>query len=121
MVGSRRTARGVTAVEAGIAFAIVGVALATIVPACIRSVHLARTAEAVEYTEKILSRAMVRRAQSPQTTLASAPLTPSGVPRGERIVDPPGTWEHATWRSIGFSIDEPHWYAYSLDVDIDPA
>ena len=107
--------RGLTAVEAAAAFAVLGVALAAIAPACVRSIRLARTAEAID-SLKQLSDATVA-SLSEGTKLASAPLTPALVPRGEQQLDPSGTWNHPTWRALHFGFEEPHWYAYRVDVD----
>ncbi len=111
----RASERGLTVVEAAAAFAVLGVALAAIGPACVRSVRLARTAEATE-SLKQLSDATVASLSS-GGSLASAPLTPAIVPRGEQQLDPSGTWNHATWRALHFGFEEPHWYAYRVDVD----
>jgi len=116
---SRRDERGVTAVEAAIAFAILGVTLAVVVPSCIRSVRLARTAEAAENLDHVVVSAAAERNAKPQVVLASTPLTPSTVPRGQMVSDPLGTWDHPTWKAIGFLIEDPHWYAYRLDIDPD--
>jgi type II secretory pathway pseudopilin PulG len=121
MSSRRGGERGMTAVEAAVAFAIVGVTLAAVVPSCLRSVRLARTAEAAENLERVMVSAAAQRNAAPQTALASTPLTPATVPRGQTVSDAPGTWDHPTWKAIGFSIDEPHWYAYRLDVDPDAA
>lgn len=111
----RASERGLTAVEAAAAFAVLGVALAAIGPACVRSVRLARTAEATE-SLKQLSDATVASLSS-GTTIGAAPLTPAIVPRGEQQTDPSGTWNHPTWRALHFGVEEPHWYAYRVDVD----
>lgn len=111
----RANERGVTAVEAAAAFAVLGIALAAIGPACVRSVRLTRTVEATD-TLKQLSDATVASLTS-GVTIGSAPLTPANVPRGEQQTDPNGTWNHPTWRALHFGIEEPHWYAYRVDVD----
>jgi hypothetical protein len=103
-----------TPVEAAVAFAVLGGALAAITPACLRSIRLTRTAEAVENLDKLA----VAAAQ--QSALAPAPLTPATVPQGAAVTDPPGTWDHPTWQALGFALEEPHWYAYRVDVDADP-
>jgi len=107
-----------TSIELAIAFAVVGTAVAATVPACIRAVRVARTAEATENVESIFLAAMRVRAD-PEATLLSAPLTPAAVPRGAMVVDPTGTWEHPTWKTLGISYDDPHWYSYRVDVDPD--
>jgi hypothetical protein len=42
------------------------------------------------------------------------------VPRGVAAEDPPGAWEHLTWKSLGFGFDRPHRYAFQFDSAIDP-
>lgn len=131
----RASSRGLTPLELAVAISVLGCALAATVPACIHAVHTARTAEAVENVEKLLRASIQRRNDDaalpssekgapekgapPRPTLASAPLTPSIVPRGSPASDPDGTWDHPTWKAIGFSLDAPHWYSYQLDVDPD--
>lgn len=111
----RANERGLTAVEAAAAFAVLGIALAAIGPACVRSVRLSRTVEATD-SLKQLSDATVAKLTS-GATIGSAPLTPAIVPRGEQQTDPSGTWNHATWRALQFGLEEPHWYSYRVDVD----
>lgn len=103
-----------TAVEAAAIFAVGAGTLAVMVPSCLRTVRLSRTAEASENLER-LARAVA--AQSPSASVSAAPLTPALVPRGAPQSDPAGSWDHPTWKALGFSIDEPHWYAYRVDVD----
>lgn len=100
--------------EAATAFAVIGGLLAVIVPSCLRAVQLSRTAEATENLER-LTRGVI--ALDPARPLAAAPLTPALVPRGTPAADPEGTWEHPTWKALGFALDAPHWYAYRVDVD----
>jgi type II secretory pathway pseudopilin PulG len=113
--GGRSASRGVTIVEASIAIAVLGVALAAMGPACVRSIRLARTAEAVD-SLKQLSDATVSYVSS-GGALASAPMTPAAIPRGEPVTDPAGTWSHPTWRALGFALEDPHWYSYRVDVE----
>lgn len=108
-----------TPVEAAVAFAVFFGALAATVPSCIRAVRVSRTAEAAENVEKLAQAAAVHLATKGAAALAAAPLTPSQVPRGTTVEDPPGTWDHPTWKALGFDIEEPHAYAYALQVDID--
>ncbi|GAC1352357.1 MAG: hypothetical protein NVS3B20_24380 [Polyangiales bacterium] len=108
-----------TAVEAAVVFAVVFGALAVTIPSCIRAVRLTRTAEAADNLALIIASASRTRNESPRTPLASAPPTPESVPRGQAVTDRLGTWDHPTWKTLGFSIEEPHWYVYQLDVDPD--
>ncbi|HEV8247312.1 MAG TPA: hypothetical protein VGP93_16150, partial [Polyangiaceae bacterium] len=34
--------------------------------------------------------------------------------RGELVVDPPATWEHPTWRELGFEFNEPHAFSFQF-------
>jgi hypothetical protein len=105
-----------TSVEAAVTVSVVACALAAVVPACVRAIRMSRTAEATENLE-LIARAWVAHGGDPGVVLPT-PLTPPLVPRGSAVADPPGTWEHPTWRALGFSIpeSEPHWYAYRLDA-----
>jgi hypothetical protein len=111
--------RSWTPVEAAAAFAVVFGALAATVPACIRAVRLTKTAEAAENLEKLAQASALRLSQ--KQPLLATPLTPAAVPRGTTVEDQPGTWDHPTWKALSFSIEEPHAYAYRVDVDVDPA
>jgi hypothetical protein len=45
-------------------------------------------------------------------------LTPAAPPRGKKEADPPGTWEHPTWKALAFRPSPegvPHAYAFSFD------
>jgi hypothetical protein len=104
-----------TAVEAAIAFAICGGAAAAIIPSCLSSLRTRRTSEATEHLDRIAQAAVT--CVNSGKELAPTPLTPAIVPRGSATSDPPGTWEHPTWRAVSFALDEPHWFAYRIDVD----
>lgn len=105
-----------TSVEGAVATSVVACVLAAVVPACIRAIRMSRTAEATENLE-LITRAWVAHGGDPLVLLPT-PLTPALVPRGTAVSDPPGTWEHPTWRALGFAIpeSEPHWYAYRLEA-----
>jgi hypothetical protein len=49
----------------------------------------------------------------------SVELTPAEVPRGVKVTDPPGTWDHLTWRALGFQMDHDHAYAFRFDSSAD--
>lgn len=105
-----------TPVELAAAISVLSCTLVVLIPSCARSVRMSRTAEATENLETI-SRAFAQHANDPGVTLPT-PLTPALVPRGSPAADPPGTWDHPTWRAIGFSIpeDNTHWFSYMLDA-----
>lgn len=105
-----------TPVEIAATVSVLACTLVVVIPACARSVRMSRTAEATENLETI-SRAFALHGNDPGLTLPT-PLTPALVPRGSAVSDPPGTWDHPTWRALGFSIpeDNSHWFSYMLDA-----
>ncbi len=113
--------RGLTAVEAAIAFAIGGSLLAVAIPAFVRELHASRFAEPVLGLQKIGDGALAYAAGKPAVSALpkSAPLTPSAPPRGTREVDPPGAWDHPTWTALGFRAAPegvPHAFAFAFDA-----
>jgi hypothetical protein len=107
-----------TPIELALAFAVGGSALAAMVPSCVRSIRVARTAEATENVETIFTAAL--NARNAGVPLTSTGLTPPNVPRGTTVVDPPGTWDHPTWKALGIAYEDPHWYAYRVEIDPEP-
>lgn len=114
--------RALTPVEAALAFAIGGSLLAVTVPAFLRNLHASRMSEALDGLERIRGRAFVLSDTAPLAAAfpESAPLTPASVPRATLIQDPPRTWDHPTWRLLGFSIETPHAYSFQLDAHNGP-
>jgi hypothetical protein len=108
--------RPLTPVEAAVAFAILGSVLAVAVPAFVRNVHASRFAEPLDGVARLSARASVLADASPQQAAYpdSAPLTPALVPRASLVSDPPGTWDHPTWRLLDFSLQVPHAYAFEF-------
>lgn len=105
--------RGLTAVEVAIGIAIVGALTAIAIPACVRELHASKLAEPVDGLARIGKSATAQGA-FPQT----APLTPDKTPRGKLEVDPPGTWDHPTWRTLDFRATRegvPHAFAFQID------
>jgi len=105
--------------------ALVSVLLAVVLsvaPAFLRNLRASRFVEPLDSLSYIASRATVLAAGRPVEMAypPAAPLTPSTVPRGELVVDLPGTWDHPTWRLLDFRVDEPHAYAFSFDSENGP-
>lgn len=94
-----------------------GTVAATMIPTFLRNVHASRLSEPVEGLKLIAARATLRAAGSPIENAfpESAPWTPATTPRGELQVDPPGTWDGATWRALDFSFDAAHAYSFSFE------
>jgi hypothetical protein len=103
----------VTAVEVAIGIAILGTLTAISVPACVREMHASKFAEPVQGLGRIGTAAAAADA-FPE----SAPLTPANVPRGKMEVDPPGAWDHPTWKALAFRPTPdgvPHAFSFQID------
>ena len=94
----------------------------SVVPAFLKNLRASRMAEPMDRLSYIASRATAIAAGRPVESAYpdAAPLTPSVVPRGELVLDPPGTWDHPTWRLLDFHYDEPHAYSFSFDSENGP-
>jgi hypothetical protein len=108
--------RPLSPVEAAVAFALGGSVLAITVPAFLRNLHASRVAEPLDGVSRLAARAVALAETAPQASAfpESAPLTPERVPRAELVKDPPGTWNHPTWRLLGFGFDVPHAYSFEF-------
>jgi len=97
--------------------AVAGSVLASTVPAFISNLRASRLAEPVEALNHIAMRATQRAVGLPASMAypASVALTPAKVPAGQRVVDPPGTWDHPTWRRLDFRMSEPHGFSYEFE------
>ena len=91
----------------------------SVAPAFLKNLRASRLTEPMDRLAFIASRATALAAGRPVESAypGSAPLTPATVPRGELLQDPPGTWDHATWRSLGFRFEEPHAYSYAFESE----
>ncbi len=109
--------RALTPVEAALAFAIGGSVLAVFVPTFVKNLHASRLSEPLEGLSRIAARSAHLADVSSQASAYpdSAPLTPELVPRGDTVSDPPGTWQHPTWRLLAFSFETPHAFSFSYE------
>lgn len=103
--------------EAAAAFAVIGSLLATALPSFARNLHASRLAEPIDGLHRIATRATALAAGRPAAEAypETVGLTPAQVPRGERVTDPPGTWNKPTWRELDFSFKGPHSYSFSFE------
>lgn len=94
-----------------------GSVLAVGVPAFMRDLHASRLAEPLDGLHHIAARATLLAAASDARAAypESVELTPSEVPAGKSVLDPPGTWEHPTWKRLEFRLERPHYYAFAFD------
>jgi hypothetical protein len=115
-------ARSWSALELSAIFAVGGSVLAVALPAFFRNLSASKLSEPIEGLDRMVTSAVAYAEERPQEISfpPSAPLTPAQVPRGVRTVDPPEIWEHLTWRSLKFRIDDPHAFAFKFESELDP-
>lgn len=125
-----RRARGFSAMELAIGFALLGSALAVAVPTFVREVRASRFVEPTEGLAAIAAGAVAYASTPPGSSSISTAfprsvgLTPSVPPRGRLVADPPGTWADPTWKALRFppsfggfayADGEPHAFAFGFD------
>jgi hypothetical protein len=100
---------------------LVGSVVVVTVPVFVRDFRASRLAEPLDGLGEIAIRATAIAAGSPPEAAYpdSAPLTPIRVPGAHPTVDPPGTWDHSTWRLLDFRKDGAHSYAFQFDSVLD--
>jgi hypothetical protein len=116
-IGQVSPVRSLTPLEAAVGVAVVGSVMAAAVPAFVRNVHASKLVEPIDGLSRIATRATALSAGRPVESAypASAPLTPAEVPAGVRVTDPPGTWEHPTWRLLDFELSVPHSFSFAFE------
>ena len=109
--------RVLSPLEAVSGFSILGSVLAVAIPAFVRNLHASRFVEPIEGLAHIAARAAAHAAAQPAETAYpdSVGLTPSQVPRGGPVTDPPGTWDHPTWRLLDVAYVTPHAYSFAFE------
>jgi hypothetical protein len=115
--------RSFSALQLALIIAFAGSILAIFIPSFLRNLHASRLTEAVRGVNTIAAGALVYAEGKPpgEAFPPSAPLTPAEVPRGVRVEDPPGTWDHLTWAALGFRIDHAHSFCFAFDSERGPA
>jgi hypothetical protein len=115
--------RSLTPVEAAVAMAIGGSVLAAAMPAFVRNLHASRLVEPIDGVSTLAARAVARAQGRPieHAFPTSVGPTPERVPRGERVTDPPGTWDHATWRTLEFGFVVPHSFSFDFESKNTPS
>jgi hypothetical protein len=94
-----------------------GTFLAGFVPNFVRQLQASRFTEAIQGVETISKNAITYAdGKAPLEAFPpSAPLTPKQVPKGERVEDPPGTWDHLTWAALDFRMEHEHYFSFAFD------
>ncbi len=109
--------RRFTPIELAIGVALGGSLLAVFVPAFAREVSASRFVESTDGLSR-MSMSAFAYADTNGGFPESAPLTPALPPRGKKDVDPPGTWDGPTWKTLGFRASPegvPHAYSFSFE------
>ena len=109
--------RALTPLELAALVSLTGTIAATMIPTFLRNVHASRLSEPVEGLKRMAAHATLRAAGLPPESAypESAPFTPAVTPRGELVLDPPGTWDTPTWRTLDFAFDAPHAYSFAFE------
>ncbi|MDF2697987.1 MAG: hypothetical protein K0S65_6370 [Labilithrix sp.] len=109
--------RSFTPVELALGVSLLGTIAAVAIPTFARELHASRFVEPTDGLAR-LGAAAVAHAEVNQRFPESAPLTPAVPPRGRKEPDPPGAWEHPTWRALDFRpVPEgvPHAYSFAFE------
>jgi hypothetical protein len=116
--------RPISALQLAAAFAVGGSVLAAFVPAFFRNLSASKLSEPIQGLDRIVTHAIAYGdAPGRPDEFAfppAAPLTPTQVPRGVSVVDPPEAWEHLTWKSLDFGFTGPHAFSFQFDSGYDP-
>ena len=87
------------------------------VPTFIENFQASRLIEPVQGLSQIAGRASALADGRPAAEAypESVGRTPEVVPAGSPVVDPPGTWEHATWRLLSFEWTAELSYSFTFE------
>lgn len=109
--------RRLTPIELAIGAALLGSLAAVAIPAFVKELHASRFVEPTDGLARLGALA-VAYAETNDKFPDSAPLTPAAPPRGKKEADPANTWDHPTWKALGFRASAegvPHAYSFSFD------
>jgi len=103
--------------QLAIGVALLGSVVAVFVPEFMRNLHASRFAEPLAGLRHLSAHATMQAAASPPRFAypPSAPRTPTQVPTGDSVTDPPGTWAHPTWRLLSFEKKDAHFFSFEFE------
>lgn len=105
-------------IEIAIALALLGSVLSVAIPSFLRSLHSSRLAEPVAGLARIGAATLALAETHDGAFPISAPMTPDLPPRATVREDPPGTWDHPTWRALNFTPTDgqtPHAFSFGFE------
>ena len=113
--------RGLSTLEGGALFAVLGTLIAVGLPAFVRNFEASRLAEPLDGLNKLSTRSIaVALSLPPERAFpVSAPLTPEEVPKGKRALAEGESWQHPTWRRLGFTFERAHSFAFRYDSSME--
>lgn len=109
--------RTLSALQLALLVAFFGSLLAVFVPTFVRNLHASKLAEPIDGLHHIAQVAAMQAAGAPPENAypESVGRTPSAVPAGRAVVDPPGLWAHPTWRLLHFKKEGPHYFSFEFE------
>jgi hypothetical protein len=109
--------RSFSPLQVALLVSLLGSVLAVFVPAFAKNLRISRMVEPMDGLAKIGARATMLAATRPITEAypASVGRTPEEVPRGTSVQDAGDVWLHPTWKELGFSPTQPHFYSFQFD------
>lgn len=109
--------------------ATLGMLAAVAIPAFQRYMELGKSTEAKMFIKWISDGALAHYHNPPFSDASTpapkhfppesvGPTPPVGAccMQGGKCAPDPALWEHPTWRALGFSIEDPHYYSYQYEV-----
>ncbi|MCD6499957.1 MAG: prepilin-type N-terminal cleavage/methylation domain-containing protein [Deltaproteobacteria bacterium] len=120
----RRRASGFTLIELMIVVAIIAILAAVAIPAFVKYLRQAKTAEAPLNLKKIFDASVLyfeeeHSKRSGRAIKARFPRSVGMTPRRRCCKYPGGrcrrvNWDNMTWRALKFAINDPHYFQYRL-------